>query len=78
MDTKFAADFEKLKNDGNPKFIQIKNYWKYKFTIIGATDHYSFQLTCGGTPNDIYRFKPYGGWTEWEYAGITDLEYKQR
>jgi hypothetical protein len=77
MDTDYAADLEILKNDGTPKMIHIEGYWKYEFTITGTTDHYSFRLVCGGDRDEIYRFEPYGGWDEWEYAGITYLTYEK-
>jgi hypothetical protein len=69
--------FEKLLNeameDGEETNIHIANYWKFIFTITFNTDHARWVIEVGGDANDIFKLDPYGGWSEWQAAGITRI-----
>lgn len=75
-DTK--PDINTLKEDGEPENITIVHYWKYEFRITFTTDHYDVTIRCGGSPNDIYKFNPFGGWNEWEGADNLLIEKAKR
>jgi len=53
-----------------PTKIWIADYWKYEFTISFEVDGKTFRVGAGGCADDIYRFNAFGGWDEWEAAGI--------
>jgi len=59
--------------------ITVDNYWKYTFSITARAkdiNHHRFiiELRVGGDHNNIYKFDPFGGWAEWEYAGIEHIK----
>jgi hypothetical protein len=62
-----------LKRVGKPTEIAIVGYDKYVFTVQCQIVGNEVTIECGGDANDIYDFDPYGGWTEWEGAGIRDV-----
>lgn len=73
--SKKQQEIEMLSADGEPKNIKITGYWKYSFTIEFQTNNYNVRLICGGEPNSIYRFDPFGGWNEWEGVEIQTISY---
>ena len=51
-----------------PENIKITDYYKYEFTIeftVGDSPRERWSIVVGGDSNDIYRFYPFFGWSEW-------------
>ena len=63
----------RLKAGGAPTNIRVTGYWKYTFDIDFEVDGERVWLRCGGNDEYIYKFDPFGGWEEWDYAGITSI-----
>lgn len=74
MNSDHADTLRILQSDGPVRHLHIDKYCEYEFTISGFTENYKFQLICGGSSEGMYHFDPYGGWGDWEQAGISFIE----
>ncbi len=68
---------ECIKPIGEIHITEIE-YWKYMFTIHILVDtanggSQTFEIKCGGDPDDIYKFDPNGGPEEWVGAVIRSV-----
>lgn len=61
---------QQAKEDGTETSIHIETYHKFVFSITFQTGNAKWIIDVGGDAPSIYQLDPYGGWDEWDAAGI--------